>query len=249
MKLFNEWLELRESMNVYIKDYNQSGDIHELDDLTNILQKKVVYPLMEKIPEEQQQIIRKSGSFEVVVPDGVYYSDGTPIVSVYVGGWPQELITKLLNGLKYYMDELKIKYSPFKLERSGMYSRNQAPGGGAPVYRFEVLSLRTTKDAASQLNLTNTNARVIFHDLLGFPEDNEGGFFNISPQDLLIKIENLERDQLDLHARDPYQTQIKGGAKAFHGGLDIEQIKQRLEIIKKIAQYAIKNGYMEIYVT
>ena len=98
------------------------------------------------------------------------------------------------------------------------------------------------------LNLANANARLIFGELLGFPGD-EGGYSDISPADLYRKIEELERHQLDIHARDAYTMKPKNGPTMMHGGLSSEDISSRLEQIKQIAKWALDNHYDQIYVT
>ena len=100
---------------------------------------------------------------------------------------------------------------------------------------------------APMLNLSNANAHLIFGQLLGFPGE-EGGYSNISAADLYRKIEELERDQIDIHARDPYSQQRPGGAMMHFGGLSSEDIMLRLEQIKKIAQWALHNHYDTLYV-
>lgn len=240
MKLtFANWLN--ESMSVYIQGYNFHEDIKDLDDVCRRLVDMVIEPFWNKLNDEQQQDVRTGGSMYhgIITPDGDYYQSGKQRINFYVGGWPKEMIPKMLSAFEYYLKELKVNHTPIKLDQSNLYK--------VPVYRTEILKFETTKNSAPELNLANDNARLIFGDLLGFPEEN-GGFFEISPHDLYIKIENLNKDLLQVHAREPYQTGVNK-VTSYHGGLSAEQIAQRLEIIKKIAKYAMDNGYPEIYVT
>jgi hypothetical protein len=88
--------------------------------------------------------------------------------------------------------------------------------------------------------------------LLGFPKDSShGGFSDISPADLYRKIEDIDDDLLDVHARDAYSTKSPDDSNlntVFHGKLDKDDIKLRLDQIKKIAKWAMDNHYDDIYV-
>lgn len=241
MSRFKEWLHLNESMSVYVQGHDYQSDIHDLDDVANSLKKKVLYPAWDKLSEEQQEKVRKGGStqHEMIVPDGDYYGDGKKLINFYTAGWPKEMVSGLVQGVKYFLDEMKIKYGPFKTDKSGMFD--------SEVVRIPILQFGTSKNSPALLNLSNANATLIFGDLLKFPQE-ESGFTNISPADLYRKIEELEKDMVDVHARDPYSSQKQGGAAFFSGGLSSEQITSRLEQIKQVAKWALDNHYDQMYV-
>jgi len=241
MKTFMEWLQqINESMSIYVSGHDYQDDINDLDDLANQLKRKVLYPALDKLSPEQQKAVQAGGAMQhqMLIPDGSYYSDHEEVLNFYTAGWG-EMIPKLIQGMKYFMDELGVKYGKFKVEKSGMF--------GSEVIRIPILQWAKSKNTPPLLNMTNANARLIFGELLGFPGD-EGGYSDISPADLYRKIEDLEKHQLDIHARDAYTTQYKGGATIHHGGLSSEDISIRLEQIKKIAKWALDNHYGQIYV-
>ena len=241
MKSFKEWFQLQESMSVYVQGHDYQSDINDLDDVANILKKRVLYPAWEKLDEGQQKKVQEAGSAHhgMIVPDGDYYGEGKNLLNFYIGGWPEEMVPKLVQGIKYFLDNMGIKYAPFETNTSGMYE--------SKVVRISILKYETSKNSPALLNLSNDNATLIFRDLLKFPSE-EGGFTDISPADLYRKIEELEKDMIDIHARDAYSSQRQGGAAFFAGGLSTEQITSRLEQIKQIAKWAMDNHYDQMYV-
>lgn len=241
MNSFKDWLQI-ESMSVYVQGYDYQDDINDLDDVANSLKRKVLYPAWEKLSKEQQEMVEKGGSGQhsMIVPDGDYYADSkNQVINFYTAGWPHDMVPGLIQGIKYYLDEMRIKYGQFKIDDSGMFD--------SEVVRIPVLQYSTSKNSPALLNLSNDNAMVIFRDLLKFPEES-GGFVDISPADLYRKIETLEKDMIDIHARDPYSSQQKGGATYISGGLSSEGIASRLEQLKQIAKWALDNHYDQMYV-
>ena len=242
MKTFIEWLQqLNESMSVYVSGHEYHQDINNLDDLAEQLKQKVLYVAWNKLPPDQQQAVQAGGSVQhgMLIPDGSYYnSEKQEVLNFYTAGWGK-MIPNLIQGIKYYLDELGVKYGEFKAEKSGMFN--------SEVVRIPILQWSKSKNAPPLLNLANANARLIFGELLGFPGD-EGGYSDISPADLYRKIEELERHQLDIHARDAYTMKPKNGPTMMHGGLSSEDISSRLEQIKQIAKWALANHYDQIYV-
>ena len=232
MRNFIEWL-MNESMNLYIANHNNDA-IHDLDDISTILKKKVVDPMFNKLSKDEQKAVIDGGFYQhwSIGSDGSYYNDGNQVINFYTSGWGNNL-SKVLAGIKYYLDE--IKYGAFKEEKSGMFDGN--------VVRIPILSFNSSGPPA--LNLSNSNAILIFRDLLGYHYDD--GFSSINPRDLLIKINNLPDYSVDLHQRDPYTQQGKKGAMMISGGLSSDDIHQRLNQISKIAQWAISNNYDELY--
>lgn len=243
MKTFQEWLKVYESMDVYIQGYDTSNDMHDLDDVANKLKIKILYPMFEKLSPEAQEAVRKGGSMMhgMITPDGSYYSGEGEVINFYSAGWPQELIPHIIQGIKYFLDEMGIKYGQFRTEQSGM--------NFGQVYRIPVLKFEATKGGPPVLNLSNQNAFLIFKDILGFYDEGGHGFYGISPAELLMKIDNLPDFNVGIHAQEPYTTKTQGGPTVHHGGLDESGIKRRLEQIRQIAIWARDNGYDEIYVT
>jgi len=235
---FTEWLN--ESMSIYVSGHEYHNDINGLDDLAEQLKRKVLYKAWDKLPPEKQKEVQDGGAMHhgMLTPDGSYYGEGKEVLNFYTAGWG-ELIPTLVQGIKYFLDELHVKYGPFKVEKSGMF--------GSEVMRIPILSWKQTENTPPLLNMSNTNAHLIFGELLGFPGE-EGGYSDISPADLYRKIEELEKHQLDIHAREPYSTKQKTGPTVHYGGLSSEDIAARLEQVKRVAKWALDNHFDSIYV-
>ena len=241
MKNFKSWFKINEGMSVNIVGYSPEEDIKDLDSICNIIRNKLVYPLFEKLPKENKDLIQKLGGLNhgTIVPDGSFYDKQEQTINLYLEGWPAEFAQKLISGTKYYLDSLKIKYGSFKKEKSGLY--------GGEVIRIPVLSFVKTKNVPPSLDLNNANAKLIFSDILGIKGSEEG--FVISPQELIFKIDSYDRMNLDVHARDSFMSKTKNGPQVFHGGLNKQDIMLRLDTIKSIAKWAIENHYDKISVS
>lgn len=236
---FKQWLN--ESMSVYVADRPYHNDLNDIDDLANYLKRKVFYiPIEPKLSPEQFEKIRDGGawSHHIIAPDGKYYTDGTQVINFYTTGL-EEFLPQMIKGIKYYLDELGVKYGPFKEDKSGMFKGN--------VIRIPILQFDADKNTPPLLNLSNQNAIEIFANLLKFPFK-DGEFPNIPVGELYRRIESLEKFDLQLHARDPFMSKRKGGATFYNSGQSYDDIKRKLEQIKKIAEWAIKNHYNEIKV-
>lgn len=238
MRGFNEWLKnrvLSESMNLYVADFDYGSNVQSVEDIANALVSKVLWPVLQKMQGQKLPV----APYDMISPDGSFYEHGHQIINFYTGGLSPEDEQKILQGIQYYLKEMGVKYGAFKKEKSGMKASD--------VIRIPVASFEKTANAPMELNLSNANARVIFGDVLNFQGD-ESGYPNISPADLLMKIDNLPDFSIGLHQRDPYSQQSKGGPQMYYGGLSEDAIRQRLDIIRKIAQWAIQNHYDRLFV-
>jgi hypothetical protein len=240
MNNFKNWLKITEGMSVNVVGHSESDVIRDLDSICHQIQSKLVSPLWAKLPKENKEQIQKLGGLHhgTVTPDGAYYSDGHQVINLYTEGWPDEFVSKLISGLKYYLDSFKVKYGQFKQETSGMF------GGG--VIRVPILSFDKTKNVPPPLHLNNLNAKLIFSDILGLNYSEEG--FEIAPEELVFKIDSYEREKLGIHSRDAFSQKAKDGPQIFHGGIDSDGIENRLNSIRAIAKWAIDNHYSAISV-
>jgi hypothetical protein len=237
MSKFKNWLNLNEGMTVHVQGYSEQENIRDLDSLCEKIKNKFIYPLLDKLtPEAKESIDFNHG---ILTPDGSYYSEGKEVLNLYTDGWG-DLTEKLVQGVKYFLDEFGVKYGTFKEEKSGMFKGN--------VFRIPVLKWQQTKNIPPTLNLNNMNANLIFSDLLGYKYQN-GGYFGISPADLNFRIANLDPEKISVHARDPYSSQKQKGPLFFQGGIDKEQIKERLQRLQEIAKWALANHYDSIDVS
>jgi hypothetical protein len=233
MRNFLEWVELNEGMSVMVADYNYSSDIKNIEDVCHMLMKNLVYPMLSsgKLKTSAPHV------HDTIVPDGNYYASGTEVINFYTFDFDEQSINAIMSGIKYYLDEMHIKYGPFKKEKSGMHN--------SEVFRIPVLSLKKTNNNAPSLDLSNTNAILIFRELLGYHGEHS---FMINAKELYNKISSLTDDMIKIHVRDMYSSQRPSGALSISYGLSFDDIKLRLEEIKKIALWAINNKFDQISV-
>lgn len=233
MRNFLEWVELNEGMSVMVSNHDYSGDIKSIEDVCSMLMKKLIFPMLNsgKLKTSTPHV------HDIITPDGAYYDSGAEVINFYTHDIDEQSISAIMSGIKYYLDEMHIKYGPFKKEKSGMHN--------SEVFRIPVLSLKKTANNAPSLDLSNTNAILIFRELLGIPGDHS---FEISARDLHNKISSLTDDQIKIHTRDDYSSQRPGGAMSMSFGLSFNDIKLRLTEINKIALWAINNDYDLIHV-
>ena len=233
MRNFLEWVELNEGMSVMVADYNYHDDVKSIEDVCNMLMKKLVYPML------SSGKLKTSASHvhDTITPDGDYYSSGNEVINFYTFDFDEQTINAIMSGIKYYLDEMHVKYGPFKKEQSGMHN--------SEVFRIPVLSLKKTNNAAPSLDMSNTNAILIFRELLGYPGEHS---FMINARELYNKVSSLTDDQIKIHVRDVYTKQRPGGALSISYGLSFEDIKLRLKEIEKIALWAMNNQFDTISV-
>jgi hypothetical protein len=241
MYKFIEWLDLRESMDLYVSGFEYPQETETLLDLCHYLFRNVIDRFWQKMTPEQQARFRNQGrAIETISPD-TSSSDAfgsTGIINFYMGGIDPALRPKMLQGVKYYLDELGVKYGPFKEESDGSDIR---------VVRIPILHNEPKKhDMPAKLNMANANAHLIFGQLLGFPD--EGGSYSFSARDVMVKIDGALKE-LDIQKAARPTTVEKGkGATVYSMGLSADDIKMRLGKIREIAKWAIEKGYDQLYV-
>ena len=201
---FQQFSELiTESMNVYVSGYDFNSEIKSIEDICGILERKVLHPILSKLPENEREQAKVHPYYERIVPDGSYHSQGEQVINFYTAGFTPQTEAKMLQGINYFLKELGVKFQQIAGGKSGMWNSN--------VVRFRIDDFKKTENPPPQLNLSNDNATLIFRDVLNFPEvEGGGGFSGISPQELYMRIENLPPFQADIHQREPYAQRRKG---------------------------------------
>ena len=204
---------------------------------------KIVNKTWFKLTDEEREKIKVR---PVVTSDGDDHFEKEGTINFYTSGWKDEDVQEISDGLKKFMDSKNVKHGPFRLDRSGVYDSS--------VIRIPILQMPVEKEGNNppEMNLSNTNAIALFRDVLGFEFDQTLSGFSIPAFELLKAIEDLNepkgQDKIDIHSRDAYQTKRKDGPTMIHGGQDRNDILRKLNVVRKIAQWAIKNGHQEISV-
>ena len=217
---------LNEGLSVYIKD---SGDkiSHSLFDVGSKILYRYVYPYMQKAG-------LKSSVPDIVISDMSSETENATKgnISFYTKGIPEPDIKKIISMIKYYIPEYNSKLigEPYE-EKSKMFD--------SMVWRFPIkVIIPNDLDEAPEVHWSNANARVIFFDVLNYDSGTIFDYHNIDVRDLLIKIETVEDNDYTIGNAERKPEQ-KGNM--FVCGLSKEDIKQRLDELKKMCEWAIKH--------
>ena len=116
-----------------------------------------------------------------------------------------------------------------------------------PVYRIDIEVPEPSEESAPELQLSNRNAYEIFSNVLDIG-DHE--YHEISARDLLLKIDAYI-DEIDIKAGtvDPRDEKSESGSRIIDPGLSVQNIQDRLNTIKRMAEWAIDNGYSTLRLT
>jgi len=239
MNFYKFYQIISESMDVRVKDAEYKNPMATLDDLSWDLMTKL-RGFFSSFTQEQKEYMNKNRTPEIVAGDGLDgYRKNQGIINVYLRGIPEELRSKFKEAILYFLKDSDIETGEPYQDKSNVY--------GGETIRIPVKKMPKPKNNPPELNMANGNAHHIFHNVLGFEDVGNG--FVISARDLLMKIDTYNHDLADFDARlDKCSGGSCGKANLISVGLSGDQIRQRLEIIRNIAKWAIDNDYDTIQV-
>lgn len=217
--------------------------------------------------------------YETIVPDGSFYSGeggGTGILNFYISGLTTQSLKEVLKSIFQELRKLKIHWGKIKKEKSGMYKseviripikRNDGKYTGPPELNLANRNAYHIFHNILQFEGTDSfhmTAQELKDRIESLQNDKDWVKSNqIKPTD--TKIDPKDQDttgdewKQDSNQEDPdenpYDKLAKdissnlGGARFISGGYDENTIWSRLKQIWEIADWAIKNGYNQIYVS
>ena len=114
------------------------------------------------------------------------------------------------------------------------------------VYRIDIEVPEPDEQSAPEMQMSNRNAYEILHNVLDV-RYLDGDYEQIDARDLLFRIEAIV-DEIDIRAGtvEPKDERGEGGARIIDPGMDQGDIEKRLGYIKKMAQWALDNGYSKL---
>lgn len=233
-KLINECLQLvNESVSFFVADAERAVD--SLGDISWKLNSKFHDFMLKNAGftlDNYPDILRGE---KIVVDGSSDYFGREGVLSMYLAGVPNELIDKTIAMIKYYIGE-------YQGELTGPIKREQSNWQKSEVVRFPIRVAEAT-DNPPELNLSNANARAIISDVLNYPSDTDINGDSLNAKELLMKIEQIEdNDYIINKAERKYEQD--GNHISY--GLSPERIKQILDEIKKICEWAIERDYTSI---
>lgn len=261
---FSKKVLLTESMNLYIKgaNYEKLEELHEIG--WKIM--RPVWQFLESLPKDQLEYFMKNRMPETLTPDGDDYFKPYGILNLYTAGLTRQALTGTLKLIFKGLRDLGIPFGKVKTEQSGMFKSG--------VIRIPILKnpYHGTYQGPPELNLSNTNAYQIFHNVLQYEGEHE---FHMKAKELMERIETLANDPgwIDKNKINPTDTGIPdaeqdgnpdlenphmdivnqlgnalGGPRMIGGGISGERIRDVLHEVYLIAQWADDHGFEDLYI-
>ncbi len=227
---FAEWYPLNETVNVEIDGYDRPEKRGNIWDIANALKRRIA-----RMPGASQ-----GTNVEGLTIDGLDVDAQQGRLNYYVKGIGIEHLEGIQKALKMHLDEMGVKYGPFHMDKSEMFK-------GEPVIRIPILQISKQEETGPpELNMANENALLIFRNVLGYPDFQVGHTFDA--RDLLNRIRSLGPIDIEGSAR-PAMAGQGGNVQSYRGEYSTDMIKDRLNRLEQIAQWAIDNDYDELVVT
>jgi len=257
------------SMNVYVQDFQYPTDLDTINDIARDAERKLPF---KNLTDEEKTNFNSQRTPEIVTPDGLEIDSTSGVINFYTAGLTpvriEEFLDSILSSLKQAGAE---NIGEVKREKSKAFKSDVIRIPVGSITKKEVIK-------PPELNMANDNALHIFQGVLkyqfgeGFLGDIDVNDL-IKRIDYYLGEKQLpETPNRGLEQKlipwqegedDEYQkvNTIMGPMKKFdpanegapsltmyHGGYDDPQVRQRLQQIKNIAQWALKNGYPKIAV-
>lgn len=223
MKNFYEWL-LNEGITFQVADIGsdqKNEDFHSLCwNLASRIRKMFVSDL------ENASVSSRMDFYDLITPDGDYYSGGSEVINFYAGYFPMESRKKILDAILYLLPE-------FKMKLNGVVKSENSAAHNTLVYRIPVISSNNI-DPAPSLDLSSANARELLNML------NIGGDLcgSVSVHELNMKLGAIT----DFH-KDMSLRATEKGSNFVSYGLDSNQLERYIDVLEKMVGWALKNNY------
>lgn len=183
--------------------------------------------------EEQKKTFQKEKVNDFITIDGYDYLEKEGVLSFYTKGFPENLVDKFIGVIKYYIEEYDGEVvGPERKEQSRMYD--------SQVVRIPLRLQEELEGGPPEMNMSNSNARVLLCDILGYRSDILEDYPRLNANELLMKIEMIEDNDYVI-GKNSRETVTSGNVTDF--GLSKERIKQYLDTLKTICQYAVSNHF------
>jgi hypothetical protein len=240
---YKDFFPLNESMTTSVRgaDYSKQ-DLDNMLGLSFALKNKVVTSVVNALGEFDKENFYQNRNMEIIVPDGENTFDPIGTMNFYTSGFNEAGVQAVIDGVKKYLPMIGAAVGSVRgPEKSGMYK--------SPVVRFEITKNDNAERGGEvpEVNMSNANARIIYRDVLGLDDFEEG--YSIKAIDLYNRIKAVldnDKNDLDKVQRLPSMDAGNGGAMMYTGALRSDDIVERLHRIAEVCLYAMKHGHAEI---
>jgi len=232
--LLNEGKLISEGMNLHIKDFSYDTELDTILNICHASWKSFMDIYNNDFTKEEEDIYSDKGfGYDMFSPDGSYAFESTGIMNFYMAGVPKRLLGKITSKIKYDLSERDVilgKISDVEDNR---------------VIRMHVTKNDSTHGNPPDFQLSNTNAHLIFGNILGLDDMDSSYEMNVGM--LLSKVDKA-MEEFEAMPSSPSTVTTsgeKGNIYQQHMGSD--DILSRLSRIRDFAQWASDRGYSELY--
>lgn len=158
------------------------------------------------------------------------------IINFYSSFVSEYRIDTVLKALKYLFEEY-----------GGTVNKISGPeraGQKNEVYRFHIeINDNPNKNVPPNLNLSNRNAEIIFEGVLNFNIEDRMDIWQV-----LERIKKVTGHQVGEFTSEISEEKVPNGPTVIESEVTSEYVLGRLNQIKQICEWGLKNGYSKIYV-
>lgn len=215
--LLQNLIEGTGNVTIKVAKYPYENNMHNLSDLIDFLEERVVEPLKDKMPEREKPK-KKLNTVLVDVPGSLYQAKGELVV--VVSAYPEEWWPKLLGGIDYFLKELGVQ--------TGQWEKKTDEELGVYI-NIPIKDLTHYPINAPEITLTPAILEKI-KELIEL-----GDKYDIAGNSFTFFISSVSLNERILR----YYELIKQGL-APHTTSDIQSL---IEKLKGLAVWAIKNSY------
>ena len=229
------------SMNVMVADYQYSDPKNDVLSISNFVTDQLFYytDFLKKMTEFERAYWQKNRVQDFITADGDSNFEPVGTLNIYLLAIPEKIIPTLLEYVAKILIDDGFKISSPITEDSDSYK--------SKVARIQILEnphINKAEDKPPELNMSNANAQLIFEKVLKY--DLSEYSLTVPAFDLINRINKMSEDKIEENER-PWQREWgPGQVESINMGLYSEQIKERLSIIKQIAQWGLDHGYKRI---
>jgi hypothetical protein len=231
LKRFGDFIV--ETVNITIADQPLEEELENIHDIAWFLRRKIYYDFASSFDEAVKEQISEALRSDAITPDGGEHFKEVGTLNFYTVRYPKDLIPNTLSYIKYILKEHNIEIGETRTDREDEKTA---------VIRIPVISNEAVEeDPAPMVNLSNSNAKFIFCEILNMDEEYHNG--SCSVYELMIKVK-LAVVNLHKHPEQSSYSQTKSNIYTPVNGQDY--IKHVLKRLEELATWANENGYISI---
>jgi hypothetical protein len=237
-------LNKKATMDVRVSDFDYPVSKKTISDIGNYLQNYILYKtdFYNQLTDFEKAYWKKNKVPEFITMDGFDVDAETGTINIYLVGLPERTYSVIYDYLIKLLTKEGFKFEATEnLEDSKMFK--------SKVMRIKVLDnpyANQIEDKPPELNMANENAKLIFEKVLKY--NLSDSFLEIPVFDIVNRINKITEEKIEENERPWSRNWGPGKVEMISGGLYSEDIKERLNRIKQIAQWALDHGYKRIYV-